>query len=70
VEHSVPDKQTSPEVAQALEEVQATLRVLVEQLGLGDEVRAALAKRKADRAEFEIERSLGQAVDRVAGARV
>jgi hypothetical protein len=69
MDHRLPDTQTSPGVAQALEEVQATLGVLVEQLGLGDEVRAALAKRKADRAELEIERSLGQAVDRVAGAR-
>jgi hypothetical protein len=70
VEQCLPDTQTSPEVTQALEEVQATLRVLVQQLGLGDEVRAALAKRKMDHAEFEIERSLGQAVDRVASARL
>jgi hypothetical protein len=52
---------TVTEIAQALEDVQATLDVLVAHLGLQDRVQGEiqLQHAKAERSRIEIERSLG-----------
>lgn len=56
---------TVTEIAEALEDVQVTLDVLVAHLGLQDQVRSEVRARraKAERSRIEIERSLGQAAD-------
>ena len=56
---------TVTEIAQALEDVQVTLDVLVAHLGLQDEVDSAiqLQHAKAERSRIEIERSLGYMAD-------
>jgi hypothetical protein len=53
------------EIAEALEEVQVTLDVLVAHLGLSEQVQAALLNKQAkvERSRLEIERSLGHGVD-------
>jgi hypothetical protein len=52
---------TVTEIAQALEDVQVTLDVLVAHLGLQDRVQSEiqLQHAKAERSRIEIERSLG-----------
>jgi len=56
---------TVTEIAEALEDVQVTLDVLVAHLGLQDQVRGEVRARraKAERSRIEIERSLGHAAD-------
>ncbi len=56
---------TVTEIAEALEDVQVTLDVLVAHLGLQDQVRSEVRARraKAERSRIEIERSLGHAAD-------
>ena len=56
---------TQIEIIETLEDVQATLEVLVEHLGLEDEVKSAIgaSRLKAERARLEIERSLGYGTD-------
>jgi hypothetical protein len=56
---------TTTEIADALEEVQVTLDVLVAHLGLSEQVQAALLSKqaKAERSRLEIERSLGHGLD-------
>lgn len=60
----MPEPRSDTEISQALEEVEVTLGVLVEHLGLDRQVREAIADRRAhaQRSSFEIERALGQAV--------
>ena len=55
------DARTDREVMDALEDVQATLDVLVAHLGLASEVQLAVAgkRAKAEASRAEIERSLG-----------
>jgi len=56
---------TETEIADALEEVQVTLDVIVAHLGLEKHVKAAVAAKrdKVQRSREEIERSLGHGVD-------
>jgi hypothetical protein len=56
---------TQLEIIETLEDVQATLEVLVERLGLEDEVASAIgaSRLKAEQSRLEIERSLGHGVD-------
>jgi hypothetical protein len=57
------------EIFDTLEDVQATLEVIVERLGLEQEVKAAIGARrlKAERSRLEIARSLGQGVEEDGG---
>ena len=56
---------TDREIAEALEDVQVVLGVLIDQLGLRDRVLTAVAEKRADadRSRVEIERSLGYGTD-------
>jgi hypothetical protein len=56
---------TDTEIAETLQDVQVTLDVVVEHLGLRDRVRAAIeeTRAKAERSRVEIERSLGYDID-------
>jgi hypothetical protein len=56
---------TVTEIAEALEDVQVTLDVLVDHLGLADQVQGEIRaqRAKAERSRMEIERSLGHASD-------
>jgi hypothetical protein len=56
---------TDREIAEALEDVQVALGVLIDQLGLRDRVLAAVAERRAnaERSRVDVERSLGYGTD-------
>jgi len=56
---------TVTEIAEALEDVQVTLGVLVAHLGLADQVQSEIRaqRAKAERSRIEIERSLGYTSD-------
>jgi hypothetical protein len=56
---------TVTEIAEALEDVQVTLDVLVADLGLQDQVQSEIRaqRAKAERSRIEIERSLGHTSD-------
>lgn len=56
---------TQTEIIETLEDVQATLEVLVAHLGLEDPVKSAIGDRrlKAEQSRLEIERSLGYGID-------
>jgi hypothetical protein len=56
---------TVTEIAEALEDVQVTLDVLVAHLGLRDQVQSEIRSQraKAERSRIEIERSLGRTSD-------
>jgi hypothetical protein len=53
------------EIVQALDDVRVTLEVLVEHLGLGEQVESAIAERRlrAEQSRMEIERSLGHGTE-------
>jgi hypothetical protein len=56
---------TETEIADALEDVQVTLDVIVAHLGLQEQVKHAVSAKRAkvERSRQEIERSLGHGVD-------
>lgn len=56
---------TQTEIIETLEDVQATLEVVVGHLGLEDQVKNAIGARrlKAEQSRLEIERSLGYRTD-------
>jgi hypothetical protein len=56
---------TETEIADALEDVQVTLDVIVAHLGLQKQVKQAISAKRAkvERSRQEIERSLGHGVD-------
>ena len=56
---------TQTEIIETLEDMQATLEVLVAHLGLADPVKSAIGARrlKAEQSRLEIERSLGYGID-------
>ena len=56
---------TEAEITETLEDVQATLEVLVAHLGLEGPVKSAIGARrlKAEQSRLEIERSLGRGAD-------
>ena len=56
---------TQIEIIETLEDMQATLEVLVAHLGLEDPVKSAIgaSRLKAEQSRLEIERSLGYGID-------
>ena len=62
---------TDTEIANALEDVQTAIEVIVAHLGVEDQLRAAVRTKraKAERSRLEIERSLGYATDPEADSR-
>jgi hypothetical protein len=61
----VKNARTLGEIADALQDVDVTLELIVEHLGIADQVQSAVDARhvKAERSRLEIERSLGHHVD-------